>query len=940
MSGLALNPIPHAEGIALLKGKPAVTRRVFDQLLPELKGLAFTVTGIEAVDVLQRSRDIIAGLPQGRTWEAVKADLLGEISPWLISGDDDEELAASARGADRRAELLMRLHGFNVYEVAHSRVMEEMGDVFTHWRWQTMGDVKVRPSHAAMDGITLPASSPFWRTTWPRRGYLCRCQLVGITAEEAAAEIVKDRKLDPEKRKYLEGAPLAQLEQGGIINRGPSTQFNLAKEAATGPHRQFGNLKLDPDELKDRYDADVWDEFERFAKAQEIAPGQTVWGWMSGLAPAPRESATAAVAGAFPESLSALKVIKSLGGSTGAQLVEDVAGNQWVMKSGASADHLREEVTADELYRALGVDVPEVKLYEDANGKPVKLARFVEGQSLAERLAKATSAEREALIKEISKGLYADVLLGNWDVTGMNNDNIIVDAAGKPWRIDNGGSLRFRAMGTAKTSDEWNDFPDELWSLRDPSKLAGKVFKDVRLVHMAKQLEGLQVPDLDGLAAELKATLEARAKHLRDLGTKALDMEHDGWRDSYTDELCKHILGLRKAGISAQLPKELKQAVEDVMVVDENGKPWDHLRTSKTSPAPVAASAAASGLVKGDTYFPSILAAAKNLNHHSSKGTPATYNATKVNAALAQLPTLQKLAAGKGQKAALAKLYVQHIDWVQKAADRASKGSVLIIPDLTPYTPKKKKKLLPAVSPLAQSTGVSLVQQLADYAQANGGDLRAVKRWKKAQGGSSWNEDAQAKKAWVARHLNLAAAKVYWHKPATSAVQCLKAMEADLGKEAVDVGFTVHHAFMQELLASSEVRHNDRQRRVMRLVRTEQKAALNSYGILPGAQNATIPRGLCESSSPFRITKALGGTYEGTVQAVPHSKVLGSYLMEATPGQGDCGFLTDAENEFTFVGADIPFHYAGDIRTVNIGMDAGNDAGAWSLPLQHLRNQP
>ena len=82
------------------------------------------------------------------------------------------------------------------------------------------------------------------------------------------------------------------------------------------------------------------------------------------------------------------------------------------------------------------------------------------------------------------------------------------------------------------------------------------------------------------------------------------------------------------------------------------------------------------------------------------------------------------------------------------------------------------------------------------------------------------------------------------------------------------------------------------------------------------------------------------GTYEGTVQAVPHSKVLGSYLMEATPGQGDCGFFTDAENEFTFVGADIPFHYAGDIRTVNIGMDAGNDAGAWSLPLQHLRNQP
>lgn len=283
MSGLALQPIRHTEGIALLKAKPAVTRSVFDQLLPELKGLAYTITGIEAVDVLQRSRDLIAGLPQGRTWETVKEDLLAEISPWLISGDDDEELAKSARAAERRAELLMRLHGFNAYEVAHSRVMEEMGDIFSHWRWQTMGDERVRASHAAMDGITLPKDSPFWRTTWPRRGYFCRCQLIGITPEEAEKEIVKDRKLDPEKRKYLEGLQLVQLEQGGLINRGPSEQYNLAKEAATGPHRQFGTLRVDPDELKSRYDADVWAEFEAFAKAQEIEPGRTVWGWMTGL---------------------------------------------------------------------------------------------------------------------------------------------------------------------------------------------------------------------------------------------------------------------------------------------------------------------------------------------------------------------------------------------------------------------------------------------------------------------------------------------------------------------------------------------------------------------------------------------------------------------------------------------------------------------------------
>jgi len=51
--------------------------------MPELKGLAFTITGIEAVDVLQRSRDIIAGLPAGRTWETVKEELVQEMLPYL-----------------------------------------------------------------------------------------------------------------------------------------------------------------------------------------------------------------------------------------------------------------------------------------------------------------------------------------------------------------------------------------------------------------------------------------------------------------------------------------------------------------------------------------------------------------------------------------------------------------------------------------------------------------------------------------------------------------------------------------------------------------------------------------------------------------------------------------------------------------------------------------
>lgn len=309
MSGLVTEAIPHAEGIAMLKQMPAVTRRVFDQLLPELRGLAFTVSGIEAVDVLQNLRDTIAGLPQGVPWETVKQTLINDLSPWFIDPDaDEEEQAKQIRATKARAELLMRLHGYNAYEAAHVRTLQEMGDIFTHWRWQTMGDDKVRQSHAAFDGLTLPNDSPFWKNVWPVRGYLCRCMLVGITPEEVEEDKAAERKqnLAPEKSQYPEGPALRKLEQEGIISRGPDKNFRLFDEK--GPKRVLGHMAPDLQTLKDRYDPDVWKEFERFAKRTEISEGQSVWTWLGGKAgrtakKAAKQAATAALSTTVTEAL-------------------------------------------------------------------------------------------------------------------------------------------------------------------------------------------------------------------------------------------------------------------------------------------------------------------------------------------------------------------------------------------------------------------------------------------------------------------------------------------------------------------------------------------------------------------------------------------------------------------------------------------------------------
>jgi uncharacterized protein len=190
-----------------------------------------------------------------------------------------------------------------------------------------------------------------------------------------------------------------------------------------------------------------------------ISPAQRRW-WFATLGSGTGGSAK--IKG-MPESPKGLKHIQNLGGSTGATLVQDADGNKFVMKKGASPDHLRSEYKAENAYRAAGARVPTSHLYETENG-PVKLSKFVEGTEYG----KLTGAAKETAKKELQKHFAADAALGNWDAIGAGGDNILVDKRGRVHRIDVGGSLEYRAQGEKKTSSQWTgDSVSELNTMRD-----------------------------------------------------------------------------------------------------------------------------------------------------------------------------------------------------------------------------------------------------------------------------------------------------------------------------------------------------------------------------------------------------------------------------------------------------------------------------------------
>ena len=55
----------------------------------------------------------------------------------------------------------------------------EDGDRY-NLQYRTANDGKVRPEHAAMHGITLPMSDPFWEEFYPPNGWNCRCTVVQV----------------------------------------------------------------------------------------------------------------------------------------------------------------------------------------------------------------------------------------------------------------------------------------------------------------------------------------------------------------------------------------------------------------------------------------------------------------------------------------------------------------------------------------------------------------------------------------------------------------------------------------------------------------------------------------------------------------------------------------------------------------------------------------
>jgi hypothetical protein len=212
--------------------------------------------------------------------------------------------------------------------------------------------------------------------------------------------------------------------------------------------------------------------------------------------------------GRRPKPMPEFKVRQNLGGTTGGVFLVSMAnGERKVMKRSTNPKHLLEEYTANRIYKILGVAVPNVNLYGTDKGV-AQVSDFIEGTPLSE----VGMPERADAIESLKQGFVADALLGNWDVLGLDEDNILWDGS-KAWRIDNGGVMRYRAQGAPK-GDAFGGTVGEIETMRDPDRQAGRMFNGISETDIADQVRNIMVHRQAILQAiedpRLRQTMEAR----------------------------------------------------------------------------------------------------------------------------------------------------------------------------------------------------------------------------------------------------------------------------------------------------------------------------------------------------------------------------------------------------------------------------------------------
>jgi len=170
------------------------------------------------------------------------------------------------------------------------------------------------------------------------------------------------------------------------------------------------------------------------------------------------------------------------------------------------------------LYAYAKVPVPTVRVIK-FQGKDAVMSDWIED-------ATTMTWDEITKHKDVRAGFAVDAWLANWDVVGLQADNLVKGPGDKAYRIDVGGSMLFRAQGKPKAFPA--DVP-ELESMRDSSiaPQASKAFKKLtptQLKNGVKKVQAVTDAQIDFAVDSVKLPKKSTDYPASQFGKEASDL--------------------------------------------------------------------------------------------------------------------------------------------------------------------------------------------------------------------------------------------------------------------------------------------------------------------------------------------------------------------------------------------------------------------------------
>jgi hypothetical protein len=173
-----------------------------------------------------------------------------------------------------------------------------------------------------------------------------------------------------------------------------------------------------------------------------------------------------------------------MGSNPGGVHVDDETGEKHYVKHYHNPEQAKAEVLAGKIYHHMGIHTLKPEMHGDSSV----------ATKWNEHVSTLAPHKYEKLDKkqahQVGKMYHAAVLTKNWDIVGLEHDNIVHNKkTGDLHAIDHGGAFHFRAQGGHK------DFgPDiaEKQSLRNNGQASGHVFDHAFKQHPDAEKHGLE----------------------------------------------------------------------------------------------------------------------------------------------------------------------------------------------------------------------------------------------------------------------------------------------------------------------------------------------------------------------------------------------------------------------------------------------------------------